>query len=105
MATDNSFSTWIDYISDFKDLRGISQHAGNSSRLLFPMILVRIQKRNMLGGERNNNTFGRIKYKFRTSRNKNTVKYNILVNWKVADSEVVVNFMKMFYSQRKAACF
>ena len=52
----------------------------------------------MLGGERNNVTFGRIKYKFRTSSNKNTVRYKILVNWKGADSEVVfVNFMKMFY--------
>jgi len=67
-----------DYISVFKDLRDISQYAGNSSRLLRLMILFRNQIRDMLGGERDKITFGGIKHKFRTSRNKNTVKDNIL---------------------------
>ena len=61
MATDISLCTWRDYTSDFKDLRGISQYAGNSSRLLLPMILVRNQKINMLCGETDKITFGRIK--------------------------------------------
>jgi len=87
-------------------LRDVSQYAGNSSRLLLPMILVRNQIRNIFGGEKDKITFGRIKYvyKLRTSRNKSTVKYNILVHWKGADSEVVfVKFMTVFFSQRDAA--
>jgi len=37
--------------------------------ILFPMILVRNQIREMLSGEVGKITFGRMKYKFRTSRN------------------------------------
>ena len=71
-------------------MKDISQYAGNSFRLLLSMILVRNQIRNMLGGETYKITPGRSKYKFRISRNKNNVKYNILVHGKGAHPEGVL---------------
>jgi hypothetical protein len=45
--------------------------------MLLPIILVRSQIRDMLGGETGKITFGRIKYKFRTSSKKFQFVYNI----------------------------
>jgi hypothetical protein len=62
----------------------------------------------MLVRETDKITFRRIKYKFKTLSNMNTVTYNtsILVHWKGTDSEVVFfKFMTVFFSQRNAACF
>jgi len=58
----------------------------------------------MLGGETGKITFGRIKYKFMTSNNKNTSMYNILVRRKGADYEVDVKFMAVFFARRDSAC-
>jgi len=68
--------------------------------------LVSKSDKNMLGGETDKITFVRIKYKFRTSRNNNTVQYNVLVQQKGTHSEVRVEmFMAVFFSQWDVACF
>jgi len=68
----------------------------NQSNVVLPMILVRKQIRNMLGGETGKFTTGRIKYKFRTSSNKNT---------SMVHSEfVVVQFLTVFVAWSDSAC-
>jgi len=67
----------------------------NQNNVVLPMILVRNQIRNVLGRETGKFTFGRIKYKFRTSSNKNTC---------MVHSEVVVKFMTVFVARRDSAC-
>jgi len=60
----------------------------------------------MLCRETDKIIFVRINYKFTTWCNKNTVVYNILVQWKGAHCEVgVVMFMAVIFTQRDAACF
>jgi len=63
--------------------------------VVLPVILVLNHIRNMLGGETGKFTFGRIKYIFRTSSNKNT---------RMVHSEVIVKFMTVFVARRDSAC-
>ena len=62
--------------------------------------LVSKSDKNMLGGETDKITFVRIKYKFRTSRNNNTVEYNVLVQQNGIHSKVRVEvFLSDFLSR------
>jgi Fe2+ or Zn2+ uptake regulation protein len=62
------------------------QYQRGSGEVL-PMTLVRNQIKNMLGEETGKITFGRTKYKFRTSSNRISFQlvYNILVQWEGAE--------------------
>jgi hypothetical protein len=80
---------------------------------LLPMILVRDQIRDMLGGYVGKFTFGRINYKFRTSGERNTNQYTIY--WNTGESvdlkDVVVvvvvaaaaKFMAVYVARRNSA--
>jgi hypothetical protein len=68
----------------------------NQSIVVLPMILVRNQIINMLGGGTGKFTFARIKYKFRTSSNKNTSM--------VHSEVVVVKFKTVFVARKDSAC-
>ena len=61
----------------------------------------------MLSGKTIKITLCRIKYKFRNSNDKNKlpIVYNILVQWKGADFEVVVKFMVVFVTRREPSYF
>ena len=88
----------LDYVTNVGFLSHITT-------ILLPMILVRNQIRNMLGGVRGKITLPRIKYEFMISSNKNTSMVLYMVHWKGADFEVVfVNFMTVFVMPRVAAC-
>ena len=71
--------------------------------ILLPMILVRNQIRDILGGETGKIAFGRIKYKFRTSSRKNTDVYGVLVHCEGAEVKVFVNFVTVFVPRRNSA--
>ena len=61
----------------------------------------------MLSGKTIKITLCRIKYIFRNSNDKDRlpIVYNILVQWKGADFEVVVKFMVVFVTRREPSYF
>ena len=72
---------------------------------LLPMILVRNQIRNTLGGEIGKITFGRIKYNLGLGAKEFRFVYCILVQWAGADFKVIgIRFMNVFIKRREAAC-
>ena len=79
--------------------------AYHRSNLLLPMILVRNQIRDMLGGETGKFTFGKLSINVGLGAKRIASWYNILVHWEVADFEVVVvMFMTVYVARRNSAC-
>jgi hypothetical protein len=74
--------------------------------MLLPMILVRNQIRNMLGGETGKITFGRINYNLGLGAKEFRFVYIILVQCVGTDFKVIgIKFMILFIVRRDAACF